>query len=143
MLPARLSPWMADAVLTCNSFAKGILYPFYLLRILPSQQHGIEPTGRVKVQSSQVMSGSANEFALFGCGDTGCCTAIPVAGAHSDFNKNQRGTIPHDQINFTETATVVLCHELQALPLQKEGCQMFCFTSLHDGLPKILPGGLC
>lgn len=68
----------------------------------------------------QIMSGGAYQSELFGGGDTGGCTTKLVTGTHPDFDEYHRIVFPHDQIDFTEAAVVIVFQQDQFL-LQEKG----------------------
>ncbi len=65
------------------------------------------------------MPGSGQQFALLGPAYAGCSTSEIGAGAQANFHKNQRRTILHDQVDFAETAAVILVQQRKSVLLQE------------------------
>ena len=84
------------------------------------------------------------QFRLFGCRDTRRRTTKGITRAHSDFDKHQRVIFGHDEIDLSETATVIPLHQRQPLLLQV-GCRdPFRFSAFRQsshasitGLPEL------
>ena len=57
--------------------------------------------------SREIEEGGFNDFALLGCWDRGCSAAKEQRFPELDLDKAERIAVAHEQINFTESATVI------------------------------------
>jgi len=94
-----------------------IFQPFCIAAFCVIHQHHIEAAWWDATQIGEIVLRGADQTLLLVMINARRRAAETGAAALAYFDKNQRAAILHDQVNFAETAAIILRDRLESLPL--------------------------
>jgi hypothetical protein len=117
-------------------------YALHPLEIITVNSYQIKTAGWRLGKPEQIKGGSTPQSLLLNRANTGCGAAKMLVFAGTDFNKDQRLFIAHNQVNFTRTAAKIFFDQRQTLLLKENQCACFSIPTQRNRarLPSIMTG---